>query len=136
MKTKILILLYFVFALPLFCQVAVIANKSIQANSIDKNSLRKLYELGTLEFEGKKVLLFDLKTETPEKSGFYTFLGTTPGNIKKTWLKVTLSGNGVAPLSVTTQEEMLQKVASTPNSIGYISKSMVNDKVKILTEIP
>jgi hypothetical protein len=137
MKNILLLsILLLIFNTCIFSQVAIIANKNVQTNLVDKNTLKKLYELGTMEFEGKKVVLFDLKPEDPVKDKFYNFLGTTPANIKKIWLKVTLSGNGVAPIGAGSQEEILQKVSTTPNSIGYISKSLVKDNVKVIGEIP
>lgn len=135
---KILILLFFfiIFSCSISAQILVIGNKSINSNTIDKIKLRKLYELSSFEFEGKRVILFDFTENNQTKNSFYSYLGTNLRELKKIWLKVTLSGNGVPPISVSSDEEMLEKVSSTPQSIGYINKAFVNDKVKILSQIP
>ncbi len=136
MKVLMLLFLLIILTSSLKAQLLVICNKSIQSNTIDKNKLRKLYELSSFEFEGKRVVIFDINGDNPIKNSFYSYLGTNLRELKKIWLKVTLSGNGVPPISVANQEEMLERISSTPHSIGYIDKAFLNDKVKVLAQIP
>jgi ABC-type phosphate transport system substrate-binding protein len=42
------------------------------------------------------------------------------------------SGTGQAPDTVSSPEEMLAKVASTPGAIGYLTKSRMDGSVNVL----
>jgi ABC-type phosphate transport system substrate-binding protein len=118
-----------------FAQVAIIANKSVGAASIDAGSAANIYALDLKNFGGATLVLFDLADGNDAKSKFYGFLGKSPADMKKVWLKAKLTGNGNPPTTVGSDDEMLKKVASTPGAIGYISASKVNGDVKVLKKI-
>ncbi len=82
---------------------------------------------------GKKLVLFDLKTELNEK--FYIAIGKTSTELKKNWMKKQLSGDGKAPVPLDSEDEMLSKVSSTPEAVGYVTKQKVTDAVKVLFEL-
>lgn len=55
--------------------------------------------------------------------------------MKKLWMKQQLTGEGIAPEALGSEDEVLNKVASTPGAIGFIDAKKVNDKVKVLLTI-
>ncbi len=46
-----------------------------------------------------------------------------------------LSGDGQAPDALGSEDEVVNKVASTPGAIGYVSADKAGDNVKILLVI-
>lgn len=123
----------------LFCgtgvlaQVAVIAHKSVPEDSIKKNELLDFYTGDIKKWSnGVPVVVLDLKLKCEAKNMFYKFLGKSSSRMKSIWLKKMLSGEGDPPKSLKSEEEMLNKVASTPGAIGFVSQTKVSREVKTL----
>jgi ABC-type phosphate transport system substrate-binding protein len=117
-------------------QVAVIANKSVPVDKIDKSTLIDYYARDIWIWNNDEpVTVFDLKTKSNVKERFYNFLGKSPSRMKSIWMKQMLSGEGKPPEALESENDMLEKVSSTPGSIGFISNSKVTSDVKILMEI-
>jgi hypothetical protein len=119
----------------LHAQVAVIAHKAVAVGTLDAPTLNNMYSLFKKDIGGAKLALFDLKTDSPVKEKFYTFIGKPSAEMKKIWMRSQLTGGGNPPANVATEDEMIEKVASTPGAIGYISQDKVSDKVKVLATI-
>ncbi len=118
-------------------QVAVIANNSISESSISKDALAKIYALDMTKWSnGESVIAFGYKTEDVTVKAFYGYLGKSKKAYRKIWMKKMLSGDGQAPDALGSEDEILQKVASTPGAIGFVSAAKASGGgVKILLEI-
>lgn len=114
--------------------MAVIANKSVSAGSIDASTLANIVTLDQKQFGGASVVLFDLGEDGGAKSKFYSFIGKSFTDCKKVWLKAKLTGNGNPPATIASEDEMVKKVASTPGAIGYVSVGKVTGDVKVLAK--
>jgi hypothetical protein len=44
---------------------------------------------------------------------------------------MTFSGTGIAPTQLDSEQDMIDKIASTPNSIGYIKSRPNNEKIRL-----
>jgi ABC-type phosphate transport system substrate-binding protein len=100
-------------------EVAVIAHKSVPVDMIDKAQLLDLYTGDIKEWNnGEPIVLIDLKPTTDVKSAFYDFLGKSASRMKSIWMKNMLTGEGRPPVSMATQQDLLQKVTTTPGAIG------------------
>lgn len=119
----------------LSAQVAVIANKSVGAGSVDASTLANIYSLDSKNLGGVTLVVLDLGEDNDAKKKFYGFLGKSFADMKKIWLKAKLTGNGNPPVTVSSEDEMIKKVASTPGAIGYVSASKVTADVKVLKKI-
>ena len=139
MKMKIVIVtLLFLFSWPeiSFSQVAVIAHKSVPVDTIKKSELLDFYTADIKKWiNGEKVIVNDLKPKGEVKKIFYKFLGKTPSRMKSIWLRNMLSGEGDPPEALKSEEEMLQKIAATPEAIGFLSHTKVDNNVKTLIVI-
>jgi len=133
--SALLIIFVFVFPFITNAQVAVIANKSINAKAVDNNSLSNLYTLQSNELGSQKVKLFFLTTENETNKIFLKSINKSMQDLKKIWLRAKLTGNGFAPDFVSSEAEMIEKVTSTPNSIGFVNQKEVSGDVKVLGKI-
>ncbi len=116
-----------------FAQVAVIAHKDVPLDTLNKTQLTDFYSCEMkLWDKSMPLLVVDLKLQSEAKDAFYKFLGMTASRMKSIWLKKLLMGEGVEPLVVRSEEEMLKKVATTFGALGFISSSKVTDEVKTL----
>lgn len=116
-----------------FSQVAVIAHKAVETDTLTQALLLDYYT-GDIKLWGDKtpVVVLDLKAQSETKESFYKLLGITSSRMKSIWLKKLLLGEGDAPEALKSEDEIVKKVAATPGAIGYVSRSKVNGDVKIL----
>lgn len=114
-------------------QVAVIANKSVPVDSLKKSDLINFYT-GDIKVwsDHQSVIVFDLKNKNDVKKKFYDFLGKSSSRMKSIWLKKMLSGEGDPPEALSTEDEIVKRVASTAGAIGFVDKAKANQNVKTL----
>ena len=134
---KLLIAAFFFFiAANMSAQVAVIANKSVAESKIDVSKATNIYLLKDKKWsDGKAVIPFTLKSDNNASSKFFDAIGKSSMEMKKIWMKLQLTGEGQAPEGLSSEEEVLNKVASTPGAIGFVSAAKVNDNVKVILTI-
>ena len=130
----IIIILISVFTVKLQAQISVISNKSVN-ESVNQATLANIYTMVYTKFSsGSKVVVID-NNESSIRGKFYSYIGKDPNSVKKEWLKKQLTGEGKAPETLNSDEEVVNKVASTPGAIGYVKSESVNKNVKVLLEI-
>ena len=119
-----------------YAQVAVIANKSVPVASISTGQLTDIYSLRTKAWSnGKAVIPITLKADGEVSQKYFKAIGKSPMEMKKYWMKLQLTGEGQAPEGFSSEEEIVNKVASTPGAIGFVDADKVTDKVKVLIKI-
>lgn len=117
-------------------QIAIIANKSVKEGSISKSTLIDIFTLNkSFWSNGSKITVVDLRGESQMKEGFYDFLGFSYSEIQKIWLKRQFSGKSMPPIACKSEREIVEKVASTPGAIGYVSLKNASKEVRILAKI-
>jgi len=138
MKIRKIFLMAFllIFTACSYAQVAVIANKSVSDNSINSAKLTDIYFLRAKTWSnGQGIVAFTIKSDNSASEKFYSAIGKADTEMKKMWMKLQLTGEGMAPDALGSDDEMINKIASTSGAIGYIDASKVNDKVKVLLTI-
>lgn len=131
---KILLALGFLFMAEIAAgQVAVIANKDVPLDSLNKAQLRDFYSCEMKQWNKQvAVTVVDLKLSSAAKDAFYKFLGLTASRMKSLWLKKMLMGESSEPLAAKTEEEMVRKVAATSGALGFVSLNKITPEVKTL----
>ncbi|MGR9073322.1 MAG: hypothetical protein ACU833_09690 [Gammaproteobacteria bacterium] len=83
--------------------------------------------------DGSPITVFVLDDDAPLHKKFCKeILNVFPHQMRRAWNKLVFSGSGQAPLVLGSKEEMLNKIISTPGSIGYMLKSEITAEVKPL----
>jgi len=117
-------------------QVAVIVNKSVSENSISSGKLNDIYSLRLKTWgSGKEIVPVTLKSDNEATHKFFGTFGKSLMEMKKLWMKLQLTGEGQPPAGLSSEEEVVSKVASTPGAIGFVSSDKVNGSVKVLLTI-
>jgi hypothetical protein len=118
-------------------QVVLIAHKSTPAATLDNSSILDIFTLNTKSWsDGGKITLLEIKGDSPAKTKFYAALGTSFVEMQRLWLKKQFSGKGLPPTGIGSEQELIEKVASTPGAVGYVSADNAkNPNVKILATI-
>jgi hypothetical protein len=70
--------------------------------------------------DGSPIHVFVLPDNHPLHIRFAKeILGVYPFQLRSAWDRLVFSGTGVSPTTVESEEEMLERIKSTPGSIGY-----------------
>ncbi|MCU0452450.1 MAG: hypothetical protein MUE68_02235 [Bacteroidetes bacterium] len=134
MKRSILLLLVLTL-LPVMAaaQVAIIANPSVQEYTIDRSLVVKFYTLAESKWsDGSMATVVDLKPDHPVRAKMLDLIGKEPIELRRIWLKAVASGAAKSPDVLATEEEIMERVASTPGAVGYVSANKVGKGVKVL----
>jgi len=105
--------------------VQVIAHPSVNIESLSQRDLSRIY-VNQMKFwsDQKRLTVFSFSTKSSILRDFSVGkLRMQPHQLTRVWKRLTFSGTGRAPLTVNTEKEMLQKIISTPGSIGYVLKT-------------
>ena len=117
-------------------QVVVIANRSVPESSLTPAQVLDIYLLNARTWsDGQVVSLMCLRENELVEKKFFGILRRTPLEMRKVWLRAQLSGQARPPEMITTEEDMVHRVAATPGAIGFVTREKVQGNVKILLTI-
>lgn len=86
---------------------------------------------------GATAIPLDIGGDTPEREAFYRQLvGKSLPEINAYWARLVFSGRTTPPEELSSQREVLARVARDPVAIGYVDRSNLNSKVKVVYELP
>lgn len=100
-------------------EFVVIANADVPLESIDKNTLKRVYNGFTTQWKNSnkiKPCYIQIKNEA-----FWKYIGTTNANFQKFWTKRVFSGNGVSPVEHKSSADLIKYVNEIPGAIGILS---------------
>jgi len=111
----------------------IVVHPSVPEYKVSLNKTRAIFTMRQRFWpNGEKIKVFTLSDEHPlhqifTKNNLHMF----PHQLRRVWDRIVFSGSGRVPIVVGSEEEMLDKVANTPNAIGYLSNEFKNEKVRL-----
>lgn len=128
------------FSAPLlaWAEIVVIANRNLPATSLSRNEISRIY-LGKSKFlpGGTKVVPIDQRSGSATREKFYNDLfNKSESEMKAYWSRVIFTGQGYPPIQESSDQAVLETVATNPNCLGYIDRASLNDSVKVLYSLP
>lgn len=82
---------------------------------------------------GQSVVPIDQTESTEAREAFYgRYLGRSEAQIKAHWSKLVFTGRGRPPRAVEDDGDMAVFLAEHPEAIGYLDRSLVNDKLQVV----
>lgn len=114
--------------------VLVISNSSSQMESISVTNLRSIFAMRSRHWsKGVSVEVFVLPDDHPTHVSFAkVVLRTFPYNLRRLWDRRVYSGTGQLPHLVQSEEEMLERVRTTPNAVGYITQKYYDNSAQVV----
>ena len=112
-----------------------IVNASLARDSVPLALLRGIFGMRVRVWpDGTPVTVFVLEEATPTHAQFCkTVLRMYPYQLRQAWDQLVYSGTGQPPIVVASPEEMRQRVAATPGSIGYLpERPLAAEAIKVL----
>jgi ABC-type phosphate transport system substrate-binding protein len=113
--------------------IAVITNVSNSMDTLSRDALKLIYlRKSQMDSEGNHWIPLNLPVTDPLRRSFSLSLFAMFPEEQEDFWNVQYF-NGISPPKVMASEEAVVRfVASTPGSIGYVSKQKVDDRVKVL----
>ncbi len=130
-------IVFIVFLCNMFFSAAyateIVVNSSVPEYKVSLNKARAIFTMRQRFWpNGKRIKVFTLADNHPHHQMFTkNNLHMFPHQLRRVWDRIVFSGIGQVPMVVSSEEEMLAKVANTPNAIGYLSSEFKNEKVRL-----
>lgn len=104
--------------------VDVVVSPSLTKVKLDRDLLRAVFTMRVREWpDGSPVRVFVLPDDDPLSDVFYRErLGMYSYVLRRAWDRMVFTGTGFAPTVVRSEQEMLERVRSTPGAIGFMRK--------------
>ncbi|GBC62013.1 hypothetical protein DENIS_2976 [Desulfonema ishimotonii] len=111
----------------------IIANKDVPVDELKRADLESIFLGQKVKWgDGSKITFVLLRTESHE-----TFLRenlrSTPAQYRQYWKKMIFTGKARAPKAFRSPEKLVEYIAGTSGTIGYIPSETYNDNVKIIS---
>ncbi len=113
----------------------VIANASVEESHLKLKDLRSIYTMKkSLWSNGDRIAVFVLSADNATHKEFCRkLLKVFPRQLESVWYRLVYSGTGEKPVSVNSEEEMIELVAKTPGAIGYIRSETMHEETKVIS---
>jgi ABC-type phosphate transport system substrate-binding protein len=111
-------------------EIVLVVNPQIKNQYISQSTARTIFGMRLSNWKDNPIKVFVLPDDDPIHNIFSKqVLGMFPHQLRWAWDRQVFSGTGRAPIMVNTEEEMRQRIASTPGAIGYLRRSQVDGSV-------
>lgn len=130
MIRKVLLIAASIVALPVMAQIAVIVHPSNTSN-ITSEELVRIYTGRSNAFNAVNLVeSLPLRAQFDEKG-----VGRTSAQLKAHWSKLVFTGKGTPPTELSSEQDVLNFVASNSQAIGYVSAGSLPESVKVVLTI-
>ena len=112
----------------------LIAHGDVGVESLTRNEARLFFTMRLKNWpNGILVKVFVLPDNNVLHNRFSNeVLGLYPYQLRRVWDRQIFSGTGQAPTTVSSEQEMLERIATTPGAIGYANGPINDSSVRLL----
>jgi len=119
---------------PLFAQVMIIANQSVPDSVISQGELEEIFLGKRVKWSNNTRIDVVLTQDTGLHESFLKqYVGRTPSQFEYYWRKMLFTGQGRLPVTLKSEQDVINYVAKTPGAVGYIRSHPESEDIKILT---
>ncbi len=113
---------------------AMIAHPETSTEALTRNEARLFFTMRLKRWpDGTLAKVFVLPDNHPLHERFANeVLGLYPYQLRRVWDRQLFSGTGQAPITVPSEQEMRERVATTPGAIGYAGDRVNNGELRVL----
>ena len=117
--------------------LVVIVNPTIGVQHLTRSEVLDIFLGRYRNFPtGASALPIDLEASSVARIRFYSLLAhKNPSDMVSYWARLSFSGKISPPFAVSGAETAIDIVATNPNAIAYVDRSVVDSRVRIAFEI-
>jgi ABC-type phosphate transport system substrate-binding protein len=115
--------------------VEIVVNKSVPVTDFSSGELQAVFSMQKRHWSGQrqiKVFILPESSQTHQafvKNSLHMF----GHQVRRIWDRLIYAGTGIPPVELSSEEEMIEKIANTPDSIGYISSKPKNENIHVVS---
>lgn len=114
-------------------QILIIANKNLPIDSLTKDQIKNIFLGTTTRWQDKSTITFvTLQKNDVHKIFVRKYTNKSSDQFRAFWRRQLFTGKGKIPKTYKTEQALIQFIAQTKGSIGYVSKSADIDNVKLI----
>ncbi len=114
--------------------IVVIGHPNLPINSISKTDLKNIFTGRKIAWSGDETIVVVILKKSKTHDRFLSkYVNKTSSQFRSYWIRLVFSGKGVAPISLASEEDMVDYVSNTKGAIGYISSNTNNTGTKIIS---
>ncbi len=140
MKKRIVLLIALtgLFSSMAGAELAIVVAPSTALDSINLEQLQRLYLNRANRFpNGVRLIPVDQKSGSPQQLEFARkVLGKSAAELARYWSRRMFSGKGHPPRQYRDDAEVMEQVAESEDLIGYVDMDSVDERVKVILQIP
>ena len=112
----------------------LVVNPDVPQHELTLSTARAIFGMRLRNWpDGTPIQVFVLPDMSPVHTRFAKqVLQVFPNQLRAAWDRLVYSGTGQAPTNVDSQQEMRDKVATTPGAVGYLAQGMIDDSVRVM----
>ncbi|MBF0225519.1 MAG: substrate-binding domain-containing protein [Desulfobacterales bacterium] len=115
------------------CEIIIIANKNVPDSSISKKHLKDIFLGKKVKWKNDKEIVFVTLSKDDVHDFFLKkYLSKTPSQYSNYWKTLVFTGKGTLPKSFNNISALIDFIAKTDGSIGYITSGEALTDVKTL----
>jgi ABC-type phosphate transport system substrate-binding protein len=130
---RFILAIFFIFAgfSPVVTAAELVVNKTVSATDCSKADIRAIFTMKkTVWSNSRQIRVYTLPDNNPLHKDFVkNNLHMLAHQLRRVWDRMTYSGTGVAPIELGSEQEMTDKIANTPDSIGYLKSRPDNENI-------
>jgi hypothetical protein len=140
MEARLILALIFLLCLPVNAMAAsvdILVSPDQAKTHLDRSLLRAIFTMRLRQGpDGTPVHVFVLPDRDAATDRFCREqLGTYPYVMRDTWDRMVFTGTGLAPTVVGSEQEMRERIRSTPGAIGYVRGDDTSDSRPLLPRL-
>jgi ABC-type phosphate transport system substrate-binding protein len=116
--------------------VVIVVNRDVQVSQISSAELRDIFTGAKTRFrDGSRAQPVVLKGGPAHEVFLKNHVRESPEEFLTAWRKAVFTGQGAMPKAFESESALLDYVAATPGTIGYVSRISPQDRVKSLATV-
>lgn len=126
-----------IVATPCMAELVVAVRSDSEIASLAKNDVVDIF-LGRFRQlpSGRQAEPLDQATQSVERQAFYSqLINKTTAEINAYWARLLFTGRVTPPRSMETTDKMLDELLHNPRAIGYLERSKVDRRLRVVFEI-
>lgn len=128
--------IFFIVAVcsPVAIATEIVVNKTVPVSVYSTADIRAIFTMKKRFWPNKRqIKVYTLSDSNPLHKVFVkNNLNMFPHQIRRVWDRMTYSGTGAAPIELSSEQEMIDKIADTPDAIGYLNSKPDNENIRSL----
>jgi ABC-type phosphate transport system substrate-binding protein len=132
----LVVLVLFVTYSPFITATEIVVNKSVPTVDYSTADIRAIFTMKKRVWpNNRQIKVYTLSDTSPLHKDFVkNVLQMFPHQIRRIWDRLTFSGTGGAPIELESEQEMIDKIANTADSIGYANSKPENENVRAVAD--